>query len=481
MRPLQSLLLSLLFVIAAVSQEVPIAGPFTRDEQRSITIELKHPSSPEHPQERDHHHHLHTCRHSSPSEIRSNFRSDIRRLKCRKFADLGRFEKIMSTPSFIMNINSTNLHNATAFRLRQHYLRCRMLVNSFNILKHPFHRRLFETRGHGAIIRDGTPTLADPHKDVFGLKALLHRGSEFEMCASQLMRSLFLSHEGRYYGYKEGEDRRTADAHHNIDLPLLSFVTGITINVEIQRKELCPICNGTGARNPESIKRCPACHGAKSYSSFRKTNGNSTQSHTKLCPVCDGSGIVHQEPCAHCGGAKLVDGKPSVKLVVKPGTPEGHPYRFEGMAEQRYESITGDVVLHVFSEKHPVFGRDGAHLTMHRNITLMEALLGFEFTVQNIDGSTVTVSRQEVCPPDEKGQCTHEEFGQGLPIFSKPDERGSLKVILHIIMPEKVALSNSSKSTMEKANMAHKKALRKLSKTVLYNGTDDDEGECSND
>jgi hypothetical protein len=99
----------------------------------------------------------------------------------------------MSTPSFIMNINSTNLHNATAFRLRQHYLRCRMLVNSFNILKHPFHRRLFETRGHGAIIRDGTPTLADPHKDVFGLKALLHRGSEFEMCASQLMRPLLLS------------------------------------------------------------------------------------------------------------------------------------------------------------------------------------------------------------------------------------------------------------------------------------------------
>jgi hypothetical protein len=30
---------------------------------------------------------------------------------------------------------------------------------------------------------------------------------------------------------------------------------------------------------------------------------------------------------------------------------------------------------------------------------------------------------------------------------------------------------------MEKANQAQKKALRKLSKTVLYNGTDDDEGE----
>jgi DnaJ-related protein SCJ1 len=282
----------------------------------------------------------------------------------------------------------------------------------------------------------------------------------------------------RYYGYKDGEDRRTADAHHNIDLPLLSFLTGISIDVVIQRKELCPICNGTGARNPESIKKCPACHGAKSYSSFRKTIGNTTQSHTKLCPVCDGSGIVHQEPCSHCGGAKLIDGKPSVKVALKPGTPEGHPFRFEGMAEQRYESITGDVVLHVFSEKHPVFGREGAHLIMHRNITLMEALLGFEFTVTNIDGSSVTVSRQEVCPPDEKGECTHEEFGKGLPIFSKPDERGSLKVILHIIMPEKVALSNSSKSTMEKANKAHKKALRKLSRTVLYNGTaDDDEGE----
>ena len=43
-------------------------------------------------------------------------------------------------------------------------------------------------------------------------------------------------------------------------------------------------------------------------------------------------------------------------------------------------------------------------------------------------------------------------------------------------MPEKVALSNSSKSTMERANKAHKKALRKLSRTLLYNGTDDDAG-----
>jgi hypothetical protein len=57
-----------------------------------------------------------------------------------------------------------------------------MLVNSFNVHKHPFHRRLFETRGHGAIIRDGSPTLADPHKDVFGIKTQLYRGGQFEMC-----------------------------------------------------------------------------------------------------------------------------------------------------------------------------------------------------------------------------------------------------------------------------------------------------------
>jgi hypothetical protein len=58
-----------------------------------------------------------------------------------------------------------------------------MLVNSFNVLRHPFHRRLFETRGHGAIIKDGSPTLADPHKDVFGIKTQLYRGGQFEMCA----------------------------------------------------------------------------------------------------------------------------------------------------------------------------------------------------------------------------------------------------------------------------------------------------------
>ena len=182
MRTQPLLLLPLLFVIAVVSQQ-PIIGPFTPDGQRSITIELKHPSSPEHPQEKHHHHNLHSCRHTHSTEIRSNFRSDIRRLKCNQFSILGRFQQVMSLPAFIMNINSTGLHNATATRLRLHFLRCRMLVNSFNVLKNPFHRRLFETRGHEAIVKDGSPTLADPHRDVFGLKMQLYLGSEFEMCA----------------------------------------------------------------------------------------------------------------------------------------------------------------------------------------------------------------------------------------------------------------------------------------------------------
>ena len=127
MRTQALLLLPLLFVIAVVSQQPPIIGPFTPNEHRSITIELKHPSAPEHPQEKQHHHNLHACRHTHSSEIRSNFRSDIKRLKCSRFTALGRFQHVMSLPAFVMNVNSTTLHNATATRLRQHFLRCTLL------------------------------------------------------------------------------------------------------------------------------------------------------------------------------------------------------------------------------------------------------------------------------------------------------------------------------------------------------------------
>ena len=87
-------------------------------------------------------------------------------------------------------------------------------------------------------------------------------------------------------------------------------------------------------------------------------------------------------------------------MNVKPGTPENHPFTFPGEAEQVPGATAGDVILHVTSEKHPVFEREGDDLVMERNITLIEALLGFEATIPHLDGRNLRVVRSEVASCD---------------------------------------------------------------------------------
>ncbi len=41
-------------------------------------------------------------------------------------------------------------------------------------------------------------------------------------------------------------------------------------------------------------------------------------------------------------------------------------------------AVAGDVLLHVYSEEHDDFEREGSDLVCSRNISLMEALLGFK-------------------------------------------------------------------------------------------------------
>jgi len=43
-------------------------------------------------------------------------------------------------------------------------------------------------------------------------------------------------------------------------------------------------------------------------------------------------------------------------------------------------------------EKHPIYTRKGADLFVERNITLLEALTGFNFTLDHLDGTKITVS-----------------------------------------------------------------------------------------
>ena len=105
---------------------------------------------------------------------------------------------------------------------------------------------------------------------------------------------------------------------------------------------------------------------------------------------------------------------------------EGHAFTFKEHAEQMPGVTSGDVILHVYSEEHEDFEREGSDLVTHQNISLVEALLGFKREIKHLDGRMIEIERDKVTEPGQN----HEVPGLGMPVFQKPGEFGKLVCII---------------------------------------------------
>ena len=56
----------------------------------------------------------------------------------------------------------------------------------------------------------------------------------------------------------------------------------------------------------------------------------------------------------------------------------------------------GDVIIEIRIKKHNLFQRSGADLTYTADISLLEALTGFELLITHLDGRKVLIKSQKV-------------------------------------------------------------------------------------
>ena len=54
--------------------------------------------------------------------------------------------------------------------------------------------------------------------------------------------------------------------------------------------------------------------------------------------------------------------------------------------------MAGDIYARIMIEKHKVFERKGADLVIEKKITLLEALTGFSFELEHLDGQKYTIA-----------------------------------------------------------------------------------------
>jgi molecular chaperone DnaJ len=218
---------------------------------------------------------------------------------------------------------------------------------------------------------------------------------------------------------------RGQDAETEIEIDLLDALRGLSTTIAIQRPEVCPTCNGSGA-DPASATTCPECNGQG-----RVRVGQGPVSFMRTCPRCGGAGKVSSKPCATCAGSGQRVTSERINVHIRPGVDNGSRVRVAGKGGSGNAGAgAGDLYIRVKVRPHPLLERRGNDLYMDLPVKIGEAMLGASIEVPTLDGAV----RVRVPPMSQAGRQLRVR-GRGAPHL-RGKERGDLYLKLVVDVPE---------------------------------------------
>jgi molecular chaperone DnaJ len=209
-----------------------------------------------------------------------------------------------------------------------------------------------------------------------------------------------------------------------VHVSLEDVATGAERSVGFARKVRCARCDGQGADPDGGSRTCTDCGGTG------KARGRLLRTE---CPRCDGQGKITVKRCERCGGEGRHGSEEQVKVKVPPGVGPGQKLKLAGKGDQPAgPGRTGDLIVIVQVDEHPIFRRRGMDLVCDLPLTFPEAALGDVVTVPTLSGET----RIRIPPGTPPGK-VFRVAGEGLPGL-RGHLRGDLHFKVEIVVPEQM-------------------------------------------
>jgi len=175
---------------------------------------------------------------------------------------------------------------------------------------------------------------------------------------------------------------RGADLRYELELDLSQAVFGHQVEIALERLAECDVCHGTGAAKGSAPTTCETCGGA---GQVRIAQGFFQLQQT--CPRCRGSGTIVRNPCDACLGQGRVRRSRTLSVKVPAGVDTGDRVRLSGEGEAgRNGGPPGDLYVEIHVREHPIFERDGVHLSCEVPVSFATAALGGTVNVPTLEG-----------------------------------------------------------------------------------------------
>lgn len=235
------------------------------------------------------------------------------------------------------------------------------------------------------------------------------------------------------FGSSRGRgETKTPDVPMKLRLTLKQLYTGTTLEVEYVRQALC-------MHWQDCMKNAQDCQGPGIKVRMQQLAPGFVQQVQTRDDTCVARGKKWKPNCRACPNGQTEPEKLDLTLEVPPGKRNGERIVFQGVADEKPGMDSGDLIFIIEEIKDARFHREADHLYMSMEISLVDALTGFQKEITHVDGSKFTIEVNTVT------ECDHTMRVPGKGMARRNNRgKGDLYITFDVDFPE--TLTNSQKS-----------------------------------
>ncbi|MGN7204660.1 molecular chaperone DnaJ [Pedobacter sp. SAFR-022] len=227
-----------------------------------------------------------------------------------------------------------------------------------------------------------------------------------------------------------------------VKLTLEEIANGAEKKIKVNKQVTCKTCDGSGAKDRNSVSTCSTCGGSGAVRRVTNTILGQMQT-SSTCPTCNGSGSQITNKCNSCHGEGTVRGEETITINIPAGVSDGMQLSMSGKGNAGPNGgIPGDLIILIEEIPHETLKREGNNIVYDLHISIIDAALGFSAEVPTIDGK----AKIKIEPGTQSGKLLRLK-GKGIPEINSY-QRGDEIIHVNIWTPK--ALSTEERDLLEK-------------------------------
>ena len=238
-----------------------------------------------------------------------------------------------------------------------------------------------------------------------------------------------------------------ANVRASVRITFEEAVFGCEKQLDLNLKDECKTCHGTGAKPGTSPETCPKC-GGKGQVVYTQQSLFGMVRNVQTCPDCNGTGKIVRDKCPDCRGTGYISERNKISVSIPAGIDNGQSIRIREKGEPGVNGgPRGDLLVEVQVSRHPIFQRQDMNIFSTAPITFAQAALGGEVRINTVDGDVL----YEVKPGTQTDTKVRLK-GKGVPSLRNKSVRGDHYVTLVVQVPTK--MNEEAKELLRKFDVA---------------------------